>query len=64
VRAVVVLNDGCRAEPGELIEHCRALIGGFKVPKAIDISPIPLPKSGPGKIAKHLIRTDHGKTAP
>jgi acyl-CoA synthetase (AMP-forming)/AMP-acid ligase II len=56
VHAIVVLNAGCRATPGELIAHCRGLIGGFKLPKAIEISAEPLPKSGPGKIAKHLLR--------
>jgi long-chain acyl-CoA synthetase len=42
-----------------LIEHCRTLIGGYKLPKKIDISPNPLPKSGPGKIAKHLLRAPY-----
>jgi long-chain acyl-CoA synthetase len=35
----------------DLIVHCRELVGGYKVPKMIHISPDPLPKSGPGKIA-------------
>jgi long-chain acyl-CoA synthetase len=59
VRAFVVLNVGYKARPDELIEHCRGRIGGFKIPKMIEISPNPLPKSGPGKIAKHLLRTIH-----
>jgi long-chain acyl-CoA synthetase len=59
VRAIVVLNPGFRTGPGELIEHCRTLIGGYKLPKKIDISPTPLPKSGPGKIARHLLRAPY-----
>ena len=60
VRAIVVLHAGCRATPAELIAHCRGAIGGYKVPKVIEISAEPLPKSGPGKIAKHLLRARGG----
>jgi hypothetical protein len=31
------------------------LIGGYKVPKRADVAAEPLPKSGPGKIAKSLV---------
>jgi acyl-CoA synthetase (AMP-forming)/AMP-acid ligase II len=56
VQAVVVLHtpDGVTAE--ELRAHCRGLIAGFKVPKRIEISVEPLPKSGPGKILKRVLR--------
>jgi long-chain acyl-CoA synthetase len=63
VRAVVFLNEGSKADPDELIEHCRTLIGGYKLPKAIEISPEPLPKSGPGKIAKNLLRAPYWNQA-
>jgi len=56
VRAVVFLNDGMSASGDDLIAHCRTLIGGYKVPKAIVVSAEPLPKSGPGKIAKSIVR--------
>jgi len=46
--------DGLTAET--LIAHCRRLIGGYKVPKSIEISTEPLPKSGPGKIATSALR--------
>jgi len=59
VRAVVHLNAGTEAAPEELIAHCRNLIGGYKVPKAIAVSPDPLPKSGPGKIAKSVVRAQY-----
>ncbi|HEY4774976.1 MAG TPA: AMP-binding protein [Xanthobacteraceae bacterium] len=64
VRAVVYPNPDARVTPDELIEHCRGLIGGYKVPKQIEISPEPLPKSGPGKIAKHLLRASSVEKVP
>jgi long-chain acyl-CoA synthetase len=59
VRAIVVLNPGFRTDQDELIEHCRTLIGGYKLPKMIEISPDPLPKSGPGKIARNVLRAPY-----
>jgi long-chain acyl-CoA synthetase len=56
VRAVVVLNPGMHVGADALITHCRGLVGGYKVPKRVDVAPEPLPKSGPGKIAKTLVR--------
>ncbi|MDB5410839.1 MAG: fatty-acid--CoA ligase [Rhodospirillales bacterium] len=59
VRAIVVLAAGGTATPVTLMGHCRGLIGGYKIPKIIEISPEPLPKSGPGKIAKALLRAPY-----
>jgi long-chain acyl-CoA synthetase len=59
VRAVVLLAEGATATPVTLIAHCRGLIGGYKVPKVIEISATPLPKSGPGKIAKAVLRAPY-----
>ena len=59
VRAVIYANPGAKISPDELIAHCRKLIGGYKVPKALFISPEPLPKSGPGKIAKSVVRAHY-----
>lgn len=56
VHAIVVPHPGATVSGEELREHCRALIAGYKVPKAIDISAEPLPKSGPGKILKRVLR--------
>jgi len=58
VHAVVVLKPGLSAEPDSLIEHCRALIAGYKLPQSLDIrsSDDPLPKSGAGKILKRDLR--------
>ena len=56
VHAVVVFNAGMEASADTLIAHCRGLIGGYKVPKVIKAWTEPLPKSGPGKIAKAVVR--------
>ena len=56
VHAIVVLHPGMTVSGDELRAHCRELIAGYKVPKGIDISTEPLPKSGPGKILKRVLR--------
>ena len=59
VHATVVLREGMDADAGELIAHCKTQIGGYKVPKGIDIQTEPLPKSGPGKILKRELRAPY-----
>ena len=59
VCAVVVLNPDMAVTDDALLVHCRGLIGGYKVPKRIAIAAEPLPKSGPGKIAKTLVRESY-----
>jgi acyl-CoA synthetase (AMP-forming)/AMP-acid ligase II len=59
VHAIVVVHPGTTADGEELRMHCRALIAGYKVPKLIEISIDPLPKSGPGKILKRVLRDRH-----
>jgi long-chain acyl-CoA synthetase len=57
VHAIVVLAPGAAAVSGdELREHCRSSIAGYKVPKQIEVQLEPLPKSGPGKILKRVLR--------
>jgi long-chain acyl-CoA synthetase len=56
VHAVVVLRDGVDLDETGLIAHCRARIGGYKVPKSVTFSDEPLPKSGPGKVLKRTLR--------
>lgn len=56
VHAVIVLRDGATASEAELIEHCRGSIAAYKVPKSMAFSAEPLPKSGPGKILKRVLR--------
>lgn len=56
VHAIVVPHPGITVTSDELRAHCCELIAGYKVPKAIEISSEPLPKSGPGKILKRVLR--------
>jgi len=56
VVASVVLAPGQSVDEGTLIAHCREHLGGFKVPKAIVIVK-EFPRTGTGKIQKHIIRT-------
>jgi long-chain acyl-CoA synthetase len=59
VHAEVVLKPGASATEQELIDHCRASIGGFKVPRHIVIRDEALPKSGAGKILKREVRAPY-----
>ena len=52
----VVVPRGDGASEQVLIEHCRTLIAGYKVPKSISFQSDPLPKSGPGKVLKRNLR--------
>ena len=57
VHAVVVPRaDSPPLDPAELIAFCREYIGGYKVPKGIDVQHEALPKSGPGKVLKRELR--------
>ncbi|MFL1407517.1 class I adenylate-forming enzyme family protein [Marinobacter sp. M1N3S26] len=55
ITASVILMPGKEATEGELIEYCREHLAGFKVPKAIVIVD-EFPRTGTGKIQKHVIR--------
>ena len=61
--AAIVLQPGKTLTKDQLIEHCRARIGGYKVPRQMAFLPA-LPKSAMGKILKTELRTlysDPGK---
>jgi long-chain acyl-CoA synthetase len=57
VHAVVVPRAPVTVD--ELIAHCRAAIGGYKVPRRIDLRAEPLPKSGAGKVLKRELRAPY-----
>jgi acyl-CoA synthetase (AMP-forming)/AMP-acid ligase II len=59
VHAEVVLKPGTHVTDAELVEHCRAHIAGFKVPRSIAFREAPLPKSAAGKILKREMRAAH-----
>ncbi len=56
VHAVVVKRDGEAVSEAELIDHCRQQIASYKVPKSVSFDQNPLPKSGPGKVLKRVLR--------
>ncbi len=68
--AFVELKDGMQASAEEIIAHCRQLLAGFKLPKAVFFGE--LPKTSTGKIQKFELRgrvksssaidQEHGKT--
>ncbi len=56
VHAEVVPKPGASVTEAELIAHCRTLIGGYKLPRSINVRGEALPKSGAGKILKRDLR--------
>jgi len=68
VHAVVVLKPETEASGDALLEHIRLQIAGYKVPRTLEFTTDPLPKSGTGKILKRELRakysTGHRNTLP
>ncbi|HWI71328.1 MAG TPA: AMP-binding protein [Baekduia sp.] len=56
VHATVRVADDARVSTDELLAHCRAAIAGFKLPRSIELTRTPLPRSGPGKLLKSVLR--------
>ena len=56
VHAIVVRREGESLTDAEMIAYCRGKIAGYKIPKSVSFSDLPLPKTGPGKIAKRKLR--------
>jgi acyl-CoA synthetase (AMP-forming)/AMP-acid ligase II len=56
VHAIVILHDGEQLSDHVLIEFCRSLIAGYKLPKAVTFRTEPLPLSGAGKVLKTELR--------
>lgn len=56
VAAIVVPSGNAAPSSEELIAFCRGKIAGYKIPKSIKFRSEPLPKTGPGKIAKRVLR--------
>ena len=53
--AVVVLREGTKADPEEILDHCRRNMASFKVPRAIEFVPA-LPRNAQGKVLKARLR--------
>ena len=57
VYAAVHLRPGTEGVSAkDLVAYCRESLGGYKVPKGIDLHEDVLPKSGPGKFLKRKLR--------
>jgi O-succinylbenzoic acid--CoA ligase len=52
VVALVRLRDGADATPVDLLDHCRAHLARFKVPKDIMLVDEPLPRTASGKLLR------------
>lgn len=61
VTALVVPRPGAAQNAEELIGFCRGKIAGYKVPKSVVFRAEPMPKTGPGKIAKRVLRDPYWK---
>jgi acyl-CoA synthetase (AMP-forming)/AMP-acid ligase II len=55
VHAVVVVRDGATMSESDVIEHSRAHLANYKVPRTVTWSD-ELPKTGSGKILKRELR--------
>jgi len=57
VKAVVILKQGERATPDEIVEWCKGKIAGYKKPKSVDfIKPEEMPRTTTGKIVHRKLR--------
>ena len=59
VHAVIVPRDGMSVTEAELDAHCRAHIGGYKVPRSYEFRIDPLPVTSVGKVRKNVLRDPH-----
>jgi long-chain acyl-CoA synthetase len=50
----VIVGEGL--DPEAIVAHCRTRIGGYKLPRSIELRTEPLPKSGAGKVLKGRLR--------
>jgi fatty-acyl-CoA synthase len=57
--AIVVLKDGAKLTKEELLEFLGERLAKFKLPRAIEFSDWPLPKTGTGKIVKRALRESY-----
>ncbi|KAB2585987.1 acyl-CoA synthetase, partial [Rhodococcus erythropolis] len=54
-KAFVVLGKGLQASAEDIVEHTRALLAGYKVPRDI-VFPLDLPRTPTGKVLKFQLR--------
>jgi acyl-CoA synthetase (AMP-forming)/AMP-acid ligase II len=56
VMACVVLKPGMALSANDLATHCRQFLANYKIPRRFEFSDTELPKNGPGKILKRVLR--------
>jgi len=56
VHALVILKPGMQPSDADIIDHCKALIAGYKCPKSVVFRKEPFPLSGAGKVLKTELR--------
>ncbi len=62
VKAVVILKQGEKAKPDEIIEWCREKIAGYKKPKSVDfIKPEEMPRTVTGKIVHRKLKEKYAQ---
>ncbi len=54
--AIVVRKPGAELTAEQLVEHISGRLGRFKIPRIVEFSDEPLPKTGTGKIRKLVLR--------
>jgi acyl-CoA synthetase (AMP-forming)/AMP-acid ligase II len=60
VTAVIVPRPGARVTAEDILRHCRTLIAGYKVPKAVHFTEA-LPLTTTGKILKRAVREEYSR---
>lgn len=56
VHAIVIPRDGVEISDAEVIDHCRALIANYKLPRSVEFRSEPFQLSGAGKVLKRDLR--------
>ncbi|KAK1961220.1 AMP-binding enzyme [Colletotrichum sublineola] len=56
-RAFIIASPGLQLTHADMVEHCRSRIARYKVPREIVLVG-ELPRTGSGKVQKHLLRED------
>ena len=63
VHAIVITHPDQSVTQDELIQHCRALIAGYKLPKSVSFREEAMPLSGAGKVLKTELRKPYWEGA-
>ena len=60
--AYLELREGASVTEADIIEHCRAQLARFKVPKRVHVI-AELPRNQMGKVQKNVLREQYGAAA-